>query len=90
MKPHAPFALLVLPALFGCAEAPFVDSTPAELKAGRVVVCSSGRHSTPQEVEAVARGACAERKRIPRMTSEQGFACRLSAPRQTEFQCVPP
>lgn len=81
--------LLALPALTACAEAPFVDSTAAELKAGRVIVCSAARHSTPQEVEAVAREACAERKQVPRKISETGFACRLSTPRQTEFQCVP-
>jgi len=80
---------LLLPCLLlaGCAEAPFVDSTNAQLRLGEVWVCH-GESARPQAVAAVAQEACAERRlgqAVP--VGTERYQCRLITPHRSLFRC---
>lgn len=81
-------AAVAIVGLAACAQAPFVDSTQAELTGGTVRICYNSRDTTPAEIVALAEEACAEKRLVPQFVKQENYQCRLLAPTQVTYRCV--
>lgn len=77
-------------AVAACAEAPFVDATPAAIAAlppgGDFAVCHAP--GTPvEEIEAVAREICDKKKLGLERRGVERFQCRLLAAHRSHYAC---
>jgi len=79
-------ALPLCAVLAGCAEAPFLDSTPQQRRAGEMWVCHDGA-ARPEEIAAVAREACAEYRLGAQLIGIERYQCRVTTPHRTLFYC---
>ena len=61
-----------------------------ESKPGAPSICYNTWTATPADVRALARDVCAQTSRVPVLTSQSMFDCRLFYPARANFRCVAP
>lgn len=100
-RPRA-VALLVLAAfgLSACGTGAFVDRRRdaghnkltylGESTPDAPSICYNSWTSTPADVLALARSVCAQTSRVPVLTEQSVFDCRLFYPARANFRCVAP
>jgi hypothetical protein len=53
-------------------------------------ICYNSWTSTPADVRALANAVCAQSSRVPVLTEQSMFDCRLFYPARANFRCVAP
>lgn len=94
-RPAAMAGVICALLLAACA-APFVDRRReagtvepiGESTPDRVAICYNAATTTPAEIMAIAREACAETGRTPRLVAQTLWQCRLLQPTRVYFECV--
>ena len=89
---------LVVPALAGCAEGPFVSTKyesimPKPDATGRVrtsfEICH-GDGATDREIWDLARQTCGDFRLQPELQRRLKWQCRMTAPHNVHFNCIDP
>ncbi len=88
--------IFILSGVFGCTQAPFVDSrreagqpyTVGESTADRVAVCYNPFSTNETEIINMAKAECEKTDREPKYAGHSYWTCRVFLPHRVYYECV--